>query len=386
MSEPVRRKVEKGIYRWPNGRWELFVRAGGQPLSHHWLKADKTLTDARDWRADERRRLLKLKASPGVADCLEVDVRAFLKTIAHNKELHAERKHQLGLWCEHFGQRKRDTISTTEIDGVLSGWLAAGDAASTVIHRRMALVRLYTVLDRRSYNPAKDSARPETAEPDARGIPFWQVQRILDGYSDQGGVFRKGKGGRRPHSLARARAFVLAHTALRPEELMRSAPSDWNPLNQTLYVHAAKGSNSRTIKLVPAATAALEHFAACDAWGTFSGSTFNRSFWRAVDNAIAIAAAGEPAADGKPGVEGFKLELPADLTPYVLRHSFATDLYLECGDLGTVQNYLGHRDIRMTMRYAKGAINAVAAAAVDKLGTSRVAKTRGYLMIGKISA
>lgn len=39
--------------------------------------------------------------------------------------------------------------------------------------------------------------------------------------------------------------------------------------------------------------------------------------------------------------------------PYVLRHSCATRLYDKTRDLMLVQRWMGHTDIKMTLRYAK---------------------------------
>lgn len=39
--------------------------------------------------------------------------------------------------------------------------------------------------------------------------------------------------------------------------------------------------------------------------------------------------------------------------PYALRHTCATSLYAKTKDLVLVQRWLGHTDIKMTLRYAK---------------------------------
>ena len=90
----------------------------------------------------------------------------------------------------------------------------------------MALLRLFKGQLPGQPNPVEDTTRPAVPDPDPRNLSFAIINRILAGFSDQGGWFKRGKGGRRPHSLARARAHVLAHTPIRPEEMTRILRSD----------------------------------------------------------------------------------------------------------------------------------------------------------------
>jgi len=143
--------------------------------------------------------------------------------------------------------------------------------------------------------------------------------------------------GLRDHAL-----FLLLYGAgLRIGEalaLKRSAA----PLAETLNV-VGKGGKERRAPMLPAARRAIDaYLEACP-------------FQADPDEALFLGARGGPLADGVARRRMRKIRsllgLPESATPHALRHSFATHLLAEGGDLRTIQELLGHASLSTTQRY-----------------------------------
>ena len=335
---------EPGIRRDPNGRIQAYVRADGQ-LRFRRFPAGTPLETVRRWRLDTRA-ALKLTQRP--AGTLAGDIGPFLRQIADRPRLVAERRQQLEWWAARLGHLRRDAIAPADVRAALAE-LRQTHAASTCNHYRQALCSLYRTLDgRHAPNPVRDVKPFTSPPPEARGLSYDVVKRILAAMSDQGSATVKGKP-RMAASAAKVRCRVLAFTGLRPSELMRYRPEHWNRTTQTLVVYTGKGGRTRTIPLSTPATQALAELEAVGAIGPFSTSTVRRAFIRAA---------------ARIGIHGVR--------PYDLRHSYGTALYRVAGDTRLVKEVLGHSDVRMTERYTLGHVPEAM-----RVATSRFEKELG---------
>jgi integrase/recombinase XerC len=125
------------------------------------------------------------------------------------------------------------------------------------------------------------------------------------------------------------------------------------PRGETLKVRG-KGGKERIVPILPVVRAAI--------------AAYRRlcPFAAAKTAPLFVGARGRPL---NPGVVQrtmrqvrARLDLPETATPHALRHSFATHLLAEGGDLRTIQELLGHASLSTTQRYT-----AVDAAALTRV-------------------
>lgn len=309
------------------------------------------------WRADvkaEARLTRKQRASRGT---FEGDAKRYLESV---KALttYKERVQQIGLWTALFGTRRRETITATEIRAQRDAWLTEPRGAKnwqslpplgpvTVNHRLRALSNLWTVLDGpRADNPVR--LVKEAAEPDAvpRDLDYATIQRILNALPDRGSP-KKGKS--RPKvSLTKLRLRVLAFTGLPASQLKRVRRQDVDLERGLLSLpgrRKGQGSSAAILPLLPPAKKALEELIAADGLGPFSTSAMHSSFARAAKTAKV-----------------------SDVSPYTLRHSFATVAYDVTEDEHLVMALLQHASLKTSARYRLRAMSRVLQRKAAKLG------------------
>lgn len=121
-------------------------------------------------------------------------------------------------------------------------------------------------------------------------------------------------------------AMVMRYTGLRPVELNRLEPNNVDFKKQLLTIRSVqtKTKRPRSIPLHPKVIPYLKLLPI-----RFNHFSLMHAFQRACK----------------------KINALGQVTPYVLRHQFATDLLNAGADIRTVQALMGHTDIRMTARY-----------------------------------
>jgi integrase len=304
----------------------------------------------RQWREDARvayRRTPKGPA-PDPPAGFAADAERYLAAVRAMPS-YADRARDIAVWVAVLEDRPRASVTATEIATQLAAW-ARELAASTVNHRRTALMHLWRVLDGRgAANPVRETPKYREPEPEARGLSYDVVCAILDAM---------------PDSASRARLAVMAWTGIPHAQLARITPADVDLERRMVSVRARRkgaGARGRAHPLSDEGVAAFRLLARWDAFGPFSRSSLHKSFRLAC---------------GKVELErGISL---AGVRPYDLRHSYGTAVYAATGDIRITQHLLGHARADMTQRYTLGAVDALAVQAVARFGEASAAAAKGH--------
>jgi integrase/recombinase XerC len=116
------------------------------------------------------------------------------------------------------------------------------------------------------------------------------------------------------------------------------------PLGASLTV-LGKGRKQRTVPLLPAVREAIQLYAE------------QIPFTRSRDSSLFVSRRGKPmsAREAQALMQRLRsrLGLPERATPHALRHSFATHLLANGGDLRAVQELLGHASLSTTQTYTE---------------------------------
>jgi integrase len=279
------------------------------------------------WQTQERARLLRQGIVPA-RGTLEADLPAYLSKVKR-KLAHADsREDEINAWLDRFRNRRRHTITRDEVRRQVKDWEDAGVAASTIRHRMTALSTLYDELDGDdAYNPVKGVRRPKEPEPRPDSRPPHIIIGVIDEL-----WFRAAMNNRGWKTLARA--LVLAHTGMRPSQMMRLDPdlhirSYLDEDVPMVEVPSGKGGKTHWKPLTSDGVAAFRLFLRVGAVGPFSTSSFYKS-WMLACKAANVA----------------------PFNPYKLRHSYATLLRRAGADIADIQELLGHKSPKTTQRYA----------------------------------
>jgi site-specific recombinase XerD len=236
--------------------------------------------------------------------------------------------------CEAFGaDRDITTITTEDADKYIADMKAIPLAASTIASRCSCVSKMFTHFHRRGNIKTK---------------PFFDKPKIGDNTRDRVMTDEEAQElhhlftevwdhtPQRKNSGARWADFItlLMDTGARESEM--SVIETKNLRGSLLTLTKTKSGHRRTIPLTDRALEALErqifqNGAQPFCWVTKGGF---RHAWKWARDTMALS-----------DDEGF--------IPYAMRHTLATRLYARTRDLMIVQKWLGHTEIKMTLRYAK---------------------------------
>lgn len=333
--------------------FQLYTRVRGRFVSEHWKgTTPPTALEVRDWKHLQHATIkndLELPAADG--EMFGESVERYVALVATMPTLRW-RKDDLALWLHVFGAgRARSTITGAEIRAQLERWRSSGYAASTVNHRRTALMHLWTVLDGKTApNPARDVPRYREDNRPPAPLTAAAIDAALDAM---------------PDGLPKARLVLMRWTGWPQAQIGRLEPGHiaWNRA-VFLSRRKGKGIEGRWLPLLPQAWRALRAFKKVGAWGPIDTSNLRAAFRRGAAKA----------AKNRRLTKAVRAEL-ADVTPYQLRHTFGTLVAGMTQDDRAVQTLMLHSDIRQTHRYTGTTVDPRTAAALRKVVSSiKVAK------------
>ena len=342
----MRRKLPTGVRVLPNGRLQAYIRLyhGQGGLKSRCFPADTALSVLKAWREEQRVRYRLGERLPEGGETLGEAIRKYLPQI-QSMPTRKEREQHLTHWLDVFGaHRPRKRISASDIRSELERLRSAGYAGSTLNHFKSALSHLWTTLDGRSApNPARDLPRyrDESLDAPPRALSPSAVKALL---------------GAMPRSQTRARLTLMAWTGWPQRQISRLEPSDidWDRAVFVRPRRKGKGAAGVWLPLLPQGWQALREFKRLGCWGSFSTSSMRKSLRTAAERVRA-----KPKTSPR-----VKAELE-DVTPYMLRHSFATMVAAATQDDRAVMSLLQHSDIRTTHRYTEASVDPRVAAALS---------------------
>mgnify|MGYP003393012043 CR=1 FL=1 len=343
----------RGIHQTLHG-FRAFVRVKGHPLKSKRFPRDADLEKIKLWRERERAKLILQRQehhAPYVGGAFRADAILYLESVKA-MPTYAERVRQIFEWIGLFGDQESATITPAQIRAQRDRWLTVGPrsrqrgkeriieakplAASSVNHRLRALQNMWTVLWPGTPNPVRQV--PEAEEPQIvpRALSASVINAVL---------------AKLPPGKTVARLNVLRWTGMPAKTLMRLKAADVDLKRKLVYLpgrQKGKGTHGAVLPLLPQAVKAFKMLIRENGWGEFSASGMHSLVQKACESA----------------------DVPR-MNPYQLRHTFATNFLLATNDLRATQRALNHSTMKLTERYAHGAVEPAMVAAYAKMAKAQ---------------
>lgn len=276
-------------------------------------------------------------ASRALADDYLDELRGVRRLAGNTLESYARDLTTLRRFAENH-ELPVDRLSRDDLEAAVHDLMAAGLSPRSVA-RFVACVRgfyRFLVRDGRlRVNPADDLHAPRAWPALPKFLSVEEVDRLIE----QPDVSTPA--GLRDRTLIE----LLYATGMRVSELLAVRPDDLN-LRGGYLTCLGKGSKERLVPMGAPAVCWIKRYASAarplllagrsSPWlfVNVRGARLSRvGFWKILKN------------------HGRRAALPRDLSPHVIRHSFATHLLERGADLRSIQNLLGHADISTTQIY-----------------------------------
>ena len=250
-------------------------------------------------------------------------------------------RRDLAALVEYFDSRRKrlDRLRRQDLEAFIRDRMASGLAPRSVARTVAGVRSFYRFLmvdGRVDENPAEDLRAPRSwpALPSALSV------EAIDTLIDQPDITK-------PAGLRdRALIELLYATGLRVSELVSLRPQDLN-LQQGYLTCLGKGNKERLVPMGALSVKWVIRYRSDARPVLLKGRT---SPWLFV-NARGGGKLSRVGFWKKLKQYGLQAGLPRDLSPHVLRHSFATHLLERGADLRSIQTLLGHADLSTTQIY-----------------------------------
>lgn len=333
MTRGRRKRIGTGIYRDAAGI-AICVSVNGHRLERRYPPTTPIDT-IKEARKRLRRELEQSTPPPAARGSFTAEADRYLSHAAHLAAWKARRS-EIRAWIALLGRRPRATITRADILAARSEWSAAGVNPKTINNRLIALRAMYHALDGDDAASPADRIKPlPTRTPPAHSISADLIGQVYQNLS--AAIDHATHQPRRSHhrtdrprlarlKQVRARLRILAVSGVRPSELMRAQPEDFDLDQATWTTRDGKGGHRpQGIPITPAVDAAIRELLEADALGPFDtgahAQTLRRFGW------------------------------PAHIRPYNLRHSLSQALSTAGADIREAADLLGHRRLETHRRH-----------------------------------
>jgi integrase/recombinase XerD len=282
-----------------------------------------------------------MSAAAEGAEPLRSEITAFLNFCRLEKGLAANSLSAYSTDLRHFseGCRPAGRVPDTEAIRAYLDKLSQTGLSSRSIARHLATLRnFYRFLLREAIidvDPTEHIGSPKQWQTIPKFLNLDQIETIM-----------KAPDASRPTGLRDCAMLELLYaTGMRVSELCRVATADLNREMGVLRI-TGKGNKQRIVPVGKAALAAVQLYAETGRGKLLKARASKYLFVTARGGCLTRQAFWKLLAG-----YGRKAGIFHDLTPHVIRHSFATHLLERGADLRSVQTMLGHSDISTTQIY-----------------------------------